>query len=41
MAESRFENRSASAAGPVHWVEQEVLSFIASRPRGDSEHPAA
>ena len=40
MAESRFPKRIRIGARAVRWVEQEVLDFIASRPRGGSERPA-
>ena len=40
MAESRFPKPIRVGARAVRWVEQEVLDFIASRPRGGSERPA-
>ena len=40
MAESRFPKPIRIGARAVRWVEQEVLDFIASRPRGGSERPA-
>ena len=41
MAESRFPKPIRVGARAVRWVEQEVADFIASRPRGGSERPAA
>ena len=41
MAGSRFPKPIRIGARAVRWVEQEVLDFIASRPRGGSERPAA
>ena len=41
MAESRFPKPIRIGSRAVRWVEQEVLEFIASRPRGGSERPAA
>ena len=41
MAESRFPKPLRIGSRAVRWVEQEVLDFIASRPRGGSERPAA
>ncbi len=41
MAESRFPRPIRIGSRAVRWVEQEVLDFIASRPRGGSERPAA
>ena len=41
MAESRFPKPIRIGSRAVRWVEQEVLDFIASRPRGGSERPAA
>ncbi len=40
MAESRFP-KPIRIGSRVRWIEQEVLDFIASRPRGGSERPAA
>ena len=39
MAESRFPKPIRIGARAVRWVEQEVLDFIASRPRAGSERP--
>ena len=41
MAESRFPKPIRIGSRAVRWVEQEVLDFIASRPRGGTERPAA
>ena len=41
MAESRFPKPIRIGSRAVRWVEQEVLDFIASRPRGGSQRPAA
>ena len=41
MAESRFQKPIRIGSRAVRWVEQEVLDFIASRPRGGSERTAA
>ena len=41
MAESRFPKPIRIGSRAVRWVEREVLDFIASRPRGGSERPAA
>ena len=41
MAESRFPKPLRVGSRVVRWVEQEVLDFIASRPCGGSERPAA
>ena len=41
MAESRFPKPIRVGTRAVRWVEKEVLDFIASRPRGGSERPAA
>ena len=41
MAESRFPKPLRVGSRAVRWVEQEVLDFIASLPRGGSERPAA
>ena len=41
MAESRFPKPIRIGNRAVRWVEQEVLDFIASRPRGGTERPAA
>ena len=40
MAESRFPKPIRIGDRAVRWVEQEVLDFIASRPRGGSDRPA-
>ena len=40
MAESRFPKPLRIGSRAVRWVEQEVLDFIASRPRGGTERPA-
>ncbi len=40
MAESRFPKPIRIGARAVRWVEQEVLDFIATRPRAGSERPA-
>ena len=40
MAESRFPKPIRIGARAVRWVEQEVLDFIATRPRGGSDRPA-
>ena len=39
MAESRFPKPIRVGARAVRWVEQEVLDFIASRPRAGSDRP--
>ena len=39
MAESRFPKPIRIGNRAVRWVEQEVLDFIASRPRGGSDRP--
>ena len=39
MAESRFPKPIRIGTRAVRWVEQEVLDFIASRPRAGSERP--
>ena len=41
MAASRFPKPLRIGNRAVRWVEQEVLDFIDSRPRGGSERPAA
>ena len=41
MAESRFPKPIRVGTRAVRWVEQEVLDFIASRPRAGSDRPAA
>ena len=41
MAKARFPKPIRIGSRAVRWVEQEVLDFIASRPRGGSERPAA
>ena len=41
MAESRFPKPIRIGSRAVRWVEQEVLDFIVSRPRGGSERPVA
>ena len=41
MAESRFPKPLRIGSRAVLWVEQKVLDFIASRPRGGTERPAA
>ncbi len=41
MAESRFPKPISIGSRTVRWVEREVLDYIASRPRGGSERPAA
>ena len=40
MAESRFPKLIRIASRAARWIEQEVLDFIASRPRGGSDRPA-
>ena len=40
MAESRFPKPLRIGSRAVRWVEQEVLDFIASRPRGGTYRPA-
>ena len=40
MAESRFPKPLRIGSRAVRWVEQEVLDFIASRPRGGTDRPA-
>ena len=40
MGQSRFPKPIRIGSRAVRWVEQEVLGFIASRPRGGSERPA-
>ena len=39
MAESRFPKPIRIGTCAIRWVEQEVLDFIASRPRAGSERP--
>ena len=39
MAESHFPKPIRIGTRAVRWLEQEVLDFIASRPRGGSERP--
>ena len=39
MAESRFPKPLRVGSRAVRWVEQEILDFIASRPRGGTERP--
>ena len=41
MAESRFPKPIRVGSRAVRWVEQEVLDFIASRPRAGSDRPGA
>ena len=41
MAESRFPKPIRIGSRAVRWVEQEVLDFIESCPRGGTERPAA
>ena len=41
MAESRFPKPIRIGSRAVRWLEQEVLDFIASRPRGGSDRPGA
>ena len=41
MAKSRFPKPIRLGTRAVRWVEQEVLDFIASRPRAGSDRPAA
>ena len=41
MAESRFPKPIRIGTRAVRWVEQEVLDFIASRPRAGSDRSAA
>ena len=41
MAESRFPKPIRVGSRAVRWVEQEVLDFIASRPRAGSDRPVA
>ena len=41
MADSRFPKPLRIGSRAVRWVEQEVVDFIASRPRGGSERPVA
>lgn len=41
MSESRFPKPIRIGTRAVRWIEQEVVDFIASRPRGGSERPAA
>ena len=41
MTESRFPKPIRIGSRAVRWVEQEVLDFIASRPRAGSDRPAA
>ena len=41
MAKSRFPKPIRIGSRAVRWVEQEVLDFIASRPRAGSDRPAA
>ena len=40
MAESRFPKPIRIGNRAVRWVEQEVLDFIASRPRAGTHRPA-
>ena len=40
MAESRFPKPIRVGSRAVRWVEQEVLDFIASRPRAGSDRSA-
>ena len=39
MADARFPKPIRIGSRAVRWVEQEVLDFIASRPRGGSDRP--
>ena len=39
MAESRFPKPIRIGTRAVRWVEQEVLDFLASRPRAGSDQP--
>ena len=41
MAESWFPKPIRIGNRAVRWVEQEMLDFIASRPRGGSDRPTA
>ena len=41
MAQSRFPKPIRIGRRAVRWVEQEMLDFIASRPRGGSDRPTA
>ena len=41
MAEYRFPKPIRIGNRAVRWVEQEMLDFIASRPRGGSDRPTA
>ena len=41
MAESAFPKPIRIGSRAVRWVAQEVLDFIASRPRAGSDRPAA
>ena len=41
MADSQFTKPIRIGSRAVRWVEQEVLDFIASRPRAGSDQPAA
>ena len=41
MGTAQFPPPTRISRGAVRWVEQEVLDFIASRPRGGSAWPAA
>ena len=41
MGESRFPKPIRIGSRAVRWVEQEVLDFIASRPRAGSDRSAA
>ena len=40
MGPSRFPKPIRISSRAVRWVEQEVLDFVASRPRGGTERPA-
>ena len=41
MTQSRFPKPIRIGRRAVRWVEQEMLDFIASRPRGGSDRPTA
>ena len=41
MAESRFPKPIRNGSRAVRWIEQEVLDFIASRPRAGADRSAA
>ena len=41
MAESQFPKPVRARSRVVRWVEQEVLEFIASRPRAGPDRPVA